>query len=200
MDTDKYQILEREFYERNSGVVAKELLGKFLVRKTSYGIISGRIVETEAYYGKDDSASHAARKKTTRNEVMFGISGVAYVYFIYGNYFLLNVVTEKKGTAGAVLLRSLEPVSGLEYFKWIRKVDKLPALLSGPAKLTQAFGITKQDNKRDLTKGDLYIGKRIIKENFNIKRSSRVGIKEGLDLLERYYIAGNPFISCAPRN
>ena len=105
--------LDRHFYERNTQVVAFELIGKVLVFKENGTKISGKIVETEAYFGAKDPASHAYRGMTPRNRVMFGAPGVSYVYFTYGNHHCLNVVTEKEGTAGAVLIRALEPISGV---------------------------------------------------------------------------------------
>ena len=117
------KLLPRSFYARDTKKVAKDLLGKMLVRKLTKGTIKGRIVETEAYYGEEDPASHAFRGRTERAKIMWGIPGTAYVYLIYGMYYLFNIVTEKKGKAGAVLLRALDPQEGIAVMKRIRKID-----------------------------------------------------------------------------
>ncbi len=127
--------LPRAFYEQKTISVAKQLLGKYLVRKHPQGDTVGRIVETEAYIGPQDLACHAAKGRTARTEVMFGQAGHAYVYFIYGFYNMLNLVTEKKGYPAAVLIRAVEPVDGVDLMKSRRRLDKLRALASGPGKL-----------------------------------------------------------------
>ncbi|GFP20137.1 DNA-3-methyladenine glycosylase [Candidatus Hakubella thermalkaliphila] len=106
--------LPREFYQRPTLTVAQDLLGKCLIRRTEEGLLVGKIVETEAYIGENDLACHASRGKTPRNEVMFGEAGHAYVYFTYGMFYCLNVVTEKKGFPAAVLIRSVEPMEGIK--------------------------------------------------------------------------------------
>ena len=144
------KVLSRFFYERPTLEVAKELLGKLLVRMWDGKRISGIIIETEAYIGEDDPACHASVGKTPRNCIMYGQAGFAYVYFIYGMYFCLNVVTERYGFPAAVLIRALEPVEGIEWMKKWRNKDKLSELTSGPGKLTQALFITKELNGVDL--------------------------------------------------
>ncbi|MFH1824015.1 MAG: DNA-3-methyladenine glycosylase [Candidatus Firestonebacteria bacterium] len=177
-------ILKRDFYSRKTIKVAKELLGKILIRKVKNKILSGRIVEVEAYLGKDDPASHASHGKLPRNSVMFGEPGLAYVYFCYGNHFLMNVVTEKEGTPGAVLIRALEPLKGIA-----------KNLTNGPGKLTKALSISKKFNSYDLTKGkELYIVDDGF-SNFKIVKTERVGIKKGKERLLRFYINGNRHIS-----
>jgi len=144
-------ILERAFYARPTITVARELLGKKLVRQTDGAKLSGVIIETEAYCGSRDSACHAHRGKTPRNTVMFGRPGVAYVYFTYGMHYLLNLVTEEEGNPCAVLVRALLPVSGLEEMQSRRKKHG-KELTNGPAKLCQALAIDKSLNGWDLTR------------------------------------------------
>jgi DNA-3-methyladenine glycosylase len=192
------QILNENFYERDTSLVAKELLGKILIRRTEEQDLGGIIVETEAYYGDTDPASHAFRGKTPRSEIMFGRAGIAYVYFCYGMYYLLNAVTEKQDVAGAVLIRSLEPVYGIETIKKRRKKEITEKLMNGPGKLTISLGIDLNDNGKDLTSetGNLYIAK----ANFPIKykkigRSQRVGIKNGKGEFLRYFFEKCEFVS-----
>ena len=145
--------LERSFYERNTQVVAFELIGKILVLKENGMTLSGKIVETEAYFGTQDPASHAYRGVTPRNQVMFGAPGISYVYFTYGSHHCLNVVTEKEDVAGAVLIRSLEPIDGVAIMRKRRGNVNEEQLTNGPGKLTQAFGITREHSGIDLTSG-----------------------------------------------
>jgi len=146
-------VLHRKFYNRPTLEVARSLLGKKLVRRIDGKELSGIIVETEAYCGTGDSACHAHRGQTLRNTVMFGPPGHAYVYFTYGMHYLLNVVTETKGNPCAVLLRAIEPLSGLTEMQAMRKRHG-KELTNGPAKLCQALGIDKSFNGWDLTKGE----------------------------------------------
>jgi len=183
--------------------VARELLSKSLVHRTDEGIISGRIVETEAYLGRDDPGSHAHCGVTSRNRIMFGPPGRAYIYLVYGSSYCLNVVTEKDGVGGAVLIRALEPEEGIGLMEKNRRIDGHLALLTnGPGKLTQALGITGSMNGADLTGNKLYIlsrdssGKKQSRpKGFKIVTTSRIGIKAGRHLLYRYYIRGNRFVS-----
>ncbi len=145
-------ILERDFYARPTITVARELLGKKLVRQINGAKLSGIIVETEAYCGRADSACHAHRGKTPRNAVMFGRAGVAYVYFTYGMHYMLNLVTEEEGNPCAVLVRSLLPLSGQDEMQARRKRHG-KELTNGPAKLCQAMAIDKSLNGWDLTRG-----------------------------------------------
>src|SRR3989338_6570908 len=134
--------LERSFYERNTQVVAFELIGKVLIFKQGDNFLSGKIVETEAYFGANDPASHAYRGVTPRNRVMFGQAGMSYVYFTYGNHHCLNIVTETEGVPGAVLIRALEPISGVPIMQRRRgKKITREQLTNGPGKLAQALGI-----------------------------------------------------------
>ena len=187
--------IQRFFFNRNTVTVAKGLLGKFIVRKYKGTKLTGRIVETEAYRGKDDPGSHAFRKKTPRNAVMFGEPGHAYVYFCYGNHYLFNIVTEKKGDAGAVLIRAVEPVSGACKMKKLRKTEDETNLTNGPAKFTQAFSIDKKLDGYDLTKNEIYIAGDGKKKSFKITAAKRIGIKTGLDKKWRFYVRGNKYVS-----
>jgi DNA-3-methyladenine glycosylase len=149
--------LSQTFYEQTTIDVAKQLLGKYLVRRHPEGETIGRIVETEAYVGPHDLACHASKGRTARTEVMFGPAGHAYVYFIYGFYNMLNLVTEAKDYPAAVLIRAVEPVSGVELMKERRKSDVLRNLASGPGKLCQAFSVDRTLNGTDLKGNTLYV-------------------------------------------
>jgi DNA-3-methyladenine glycosylase len=183
-----------KFFEKGTVKTARSLLGKYLVRIYKGRKIAGKITEVEAYRGKDDPGSHAFLRRTPRNEVMFGPPARAYVYFCYGNHFLFNVVTEKEGEAGAVLIRALEPAAGIDFMMKRRGTKDVFALSSGPAKLTQALAIDRRHNRMDLTGRELYLaeGK---KEKFRISRGPRIGIKQGLHLNWRFWIKGNRFVS-----
>ena len=149
--------LTRSFYEQNTVDVAQQLLGKYLVRTHPDGESVGRIVETEAYIGPQDLACHAAKGRTQRTEVMFGPAGHAYVYFIYGMYHMLNLVTEGKDYPAAVLIRAVEPLRGVELMKQRRRSEALRNLASGPGKLCQAFDIDRALNGADLCGKILFV-------------------------------------------
>jgi len=174
-------ILKKLFYERETVTVAKELIGKTLVRKINGIELSGIITETEAYRGKDDPASHAAVKMTNRNKVMFGPVGISYVYFTYGMYFMLNVVAKsKKQNAGAVLIRGIYPQNGIKMMIKNRKIKNINKISDGPGKLTIAMKITmKEHNKNLMKKSSIYITDGIKPKKIII--SSRIGISKGLD-------------------
>mgnify|MGYP005841693641 CR=1 FL=1 len=195
-----YRILGSSFYRRGTGAVAKALLGKYLIRRLNGGLLIGRIVETEAYYHKNDPACHAYRGMTKRNAVMFGSCGRAYVYFTYGNHYLLNVVTGKIGCGEAVLIRALEPIEGLALMKKNRGLDCDENLTNGPGKLAQAMAIDMSFNGCDLRNSPLVIAQKELRQNFTIGRSRRIGISDGKELLERYYISGNRFVAVRPKN
>ena len=194
---DPATILPRAFYARDTVEVAGELLGEYLVIVKGRTQMVGRIVEVEAYRGSDDPASHAYRGITPRNAPMFGDPGHAYIYFTYGNHYCLNVTTQESGTPGAVLIRAIEPLEGLRAMrKWRPNVPDI-ALTNGPGKLTKALAIDKSLNQVDIAKpGPLYITD-VSREDFEIARSARVGIREGRDRLWRFYVLGNRYVSKA---
>jgi len=192
----KLEVLKREFYAENRVKVAEKLLGKLLVRELPEGTLIGKIVEVEAYGGRDDPASHAYKGKTPRNQVMFGKPGLAYIYFTYGMHYCLNVKAEREGVPGAVLIRALEPIEGIEIMKKNRGVEKITELTSGPAKLTKAMRITTELNGWDLTLGKkLFICKPPCEEKLEIVAAPRIGIKAGTERLWRFYIRDNAFVS-----
>ncbi|MFH0887193.1 MAG: DNA-3-methyladenine glycosylase [bacterium] len=185
--------LPRSFYRRSTLRVAKALLGKNLVRVVGGHILAGRIVETEAYFGQD-RASHSYRGPTKRSQPMFEEAGHAYVYFVYGNHYCFNVVTEKVGRAGAVLIRALEPVSGMRRMVLNRNGIKDKGISNGPGKLCQAFAIDKKFNRADLTGKVLFITDG---EDCDIKvvRTTRIGISEAKEKPYRFYIKSNEYVS-----
>jgi len=190
------RILRRPFYRRNTVCVAKELLGKVLVRRLGDTRLEGIIVETEAYRGYDDAASHAYRGPTRRNQVMFGEPGHAYVYFTYGMHYCLNVTTEPAGQAGAVLIRAVQPVKGIVEMKKRRRTDHLRDLSNGPAKLTRAFVVDKTLNGHDLTSGEkLFIIKPSHAERVRVSVTTRIGIRTSAEKPWRFFIKENPFVS-----
>jgi DNA-3-methyladenine glycosylase len=186
--------LNRNFYNRPTLKVAKELLGKYLVVQANGEILTGKIVETEAYIGYKDPASHAYRGMTLRNRVMFGDPGYAYVYFTYGMHHCLNLVTEKKGYPAAVLIRALEPMQGIEIMQNRRKRKSLTDLASGPAKLCQALGVDRKFNGEDLCSDSIWVEDRG-EEIKSISSSARIGIKEKDKKNWRFLIRNNEFVS-----
>jgi len=193
--------LPRSFYSRDTRRVARALLGKVLVRNASPPL-TARIVEVEAYLGEADPAAHAAAGRTLRNAVLFGPPGHAYIYFIYGNHYCLNVSCEPDGQAGGVLFRALEPLTGIEEMALARGIElrtskDLRLLTSGPGRLCEAFGITRtRDNDCDLTleKSSLWIGDDGYRPR-GIAATPRIGITKAADMPLRYILADNPFVS-----
>ncbi len=197
--------LPREFFARDPRKVARELLGKVLVRNSpgnQKSTLTARIVEVEAYLGGDDPAAHAFAGRTLRNEVLFGPPGHAYVYFIYGNHYRLNVSCEREGQAGCLLFRALEPLSGIEEMArargiTIRRPRDLRLLTTGPGRLTKAFGVTRlRDNGCDMTSSEssLWIGDDAYRPT-RILLSPRIGITKAADRKLRYVVARSPFVS-----
>jgi DNA-3-methyladenine glycosylase len=195
------QALERAFFARNPRRVARELIGKILIRDNEIRL-GARIVEVEAYLGESDAAAHAAAGKTPRNSVLFGPPGHAYVYFIYGNHYCLNVSCEREGNAGSVLFRALEPLFGMEEMARARGIS-LPSprhmclLTSGPGRLAEAFGITRsRDNGRDLTTpaSGLWIGKDGFRAQ-DIRLTRRIGITKAADEQLRFILGGSLCLS-----
>lgn len=193
--TSFYAPLVRDFYARPSDEAAVDLLGKILVRRVDHDVMAAKIVEVEAYFGYDDPASHACRGMTRRNAIMFGPPGFAYVYLNYGVHWLLNAVTESEGTAGAVLIRAVEAIEGIDRMLENRPVGLVHELGSGPGKLTKAMLIGPEENGLDLTDGEseLYIAHS--DEEPVVGRSARVGISSGQERMLRFFINGSEFIS-----
>jgi len=184
--------LPRSFYERGAVEVARDLLGKVLV----HGPTGGIIVETEAYLGGDDLASHSAAGITDRTRVIFGPAGHAYVYLVYGMYDCMNIVAERTGAPGCVLIRALEPVEGVDIMRARRpKARSDRDLASGPGKLTRALGITREHTGKDMTRGDLVVVAQPVATPFEIAVTPRVGITKCADLPLRFIMKGNRFVS-----
>src|SRR5205807_732820 len=202
--------LERAFFNRDPRIVARQLLGKLIVRREEQRregrkMLAGRIVEVEAYLGADDAAAHAAAGRTARNEVLFGPPGHAYIYFIYGVHFCLNISCLPEGDAGCVLIRALEPLEGIEAMAEARglqsndfsSVRSLRAIASGPGKLCEALQITRsRDNGKDMLSpgSDLVV----IDDGYRAKKihiTPRIGITKSAAMPLRYLIAENAFVS-----
>jgi len=189
------KVLPRSFYERDTSEVARALLGKILVHRGHEGLTSGKIVEVEAYYGEGDPASRASRGKTKMNEIMWGPGGRAFVYMVHGNW-LFNVTAEREGIPGAVLIRALEPLEGIELMRKRRGTKLEKELTSGPGKLTEAMAITGAHHGLDLTDQDSEL---VIVEgepkDFTVGSSHRIGVSADLERKLRFYMDGNPFVS-----
>jgi DNA-3-methyladenine glycosylase len=184
--------LSRAFFARPTLAVARDLLGCYLVHETARGRLRGRLVEVEAYLGPHDPASHAYRR-TPRSEVMWGPPGTAYVYFSYGSHACLNVVTEPAGTAGAVLLRAIEPAEGLEEMARRRGTRRPRLIGAGPGRLTEAMGVTLANNRADLVRGALYLapGPRPRR----VAATPRIGISVAADVPWRFVDADSTCLS-----
>jgi len=197
--------LSREFFNRDPETVARELLGKLLIRREGRILLAGRIVEDEAYLGQEDPAAHAYNGRTARNSVLFGPPGHAYVYFIYGNHYCLNVSCMPEGQGEGVLFRAMQPVFGLEQMAAARDVDLVASprasqvrmISSGPGRMSEALGITRvRDNDKDLTSPrsglwlaeDGFVPERIV-------ATPRIGISKAADRPLRFMIAGNSYVS-----
>jgi DNA-3-methyladenine glycosylase len=197
--------LPRDFFDRDARTVARELLGKLLVRRDGRSLLAGRVVEAEAYLGAEDPAAHAFNGKTTRNAVLFGPPGHAYIYFIYGNHYCTNVSCTLSGSGGGVLLRALEPVFGVQAMAAARgiqlppqpRTSQLRLISSGPGRLSEALDITRmRDNGKDYTspRTDLWFaddGYAVTK----VRATPRIGVTKAADRPLRFVIAGNPFVS-----
>ncbi|QQY79587.1 DNA-3-methyladenine glycosylase [Keratinibaculum paraultunense] len=198
--------LDKNFYMRDTLIVAKELLGKILVRNVDGKLLKGKIVETEAYLGLKDKAAHSyGGRRTKRVETMYGEPGRAYVYFIYGMYYCFNIVTKEKGIPEAVLIRAIEPLEGIDemaknrFGKPYGQLNKYQRenLTNGPGKLSMAFNIDKTLDKEKLWGNKLYLEEGIC-EDFNIIETTRIGIdyaEEAKYFPYRFYIEGNPHVS-----
>jgi DNA-3-methyladenine glycosylase len=199
------RLLPRTFFNRDPRVVSRDLLGKLVVRRQGRKLLAGRIVEVEAYLGAGDAAAHAAAGRTARNQVLWGPPGHAYVYFIYGVHYCLNISCLPDGEAGCVLIRALEPVTGIQGMARARglqdlhtgSVKDLRKLLSGPGRLCQALGITRpRDNGKDMVspKSDL----QVYQDGFVpgvIAVTRRIGITKSAEMPLRFSIKANRFVS-----
>jgi DNA-3-methyladenine glycosylase len=192
------RVLPQSFYARPTLTVAEELLGKVLVHRTREGTASGVIVETEAYIGEDDPACHASFGRTARSEPLFGPPGFAYVYLNYGIHYLMNAVTEADGYPGAVLIRALQPLDGIELMTKRRAPEGRAIdehdLCRGPGNLTKALGITIKDNRLDLATSTLTIEDRGISVG-RIATGSRIGIRVAVERPWRYWVEGHRSVS-----
>ena len=199
------KLLQREFFNRDPREVSRELLGKLIVRTVREKKLVGRIVEVEAYLGEGDLAAHAAAGQTKRNAVLFGPPGHAYVYFIYGVHYCLNISCLPDGDAGCLLIRALEPVSGIEEMMKARRLNDLELisrhdfrkLTSGPGRLCEALGITRErDNGKDMVSAASDL--QVTDDGFEageIVVTARIGITKAAEKPLRYVIAGNEFVS-----
>jgi DNA-3-methyladenine glycosylase len=204
---DQAKVLQTAFFDRDPRKVARALLGKLLIRQTPPGILAGRVVETEAYLGEGDLAAHASAGKTARNFVLFGPPGHAYVYFIYGNHFCLNVSCLPEGVPGCVLFRALQPVAGTEDMARARGIEvrrgsdlrsnDLKKISSGPGRLCEALGITRErDNGKNLVSAQSDL--QLADDGYRVGRvivTARIGITKSSGEMLRYAISGNSFVS-----
>ena len=183
------------FYDRATEIVARELLGAVLEHRTAEGTVRGRIVETEAYLGPDDPACHAAAGLTERTRVLHGPPGHAYVYFIYGMHWCFNAVTREAGHGSAVLVRALEPLSGLALMRRRREIDDDVGLTSGPARLCEAFAIGRSQNGVRLDRGPLRILQGLSVPDESVLVTPRIGIRKAADWPLRFLVKQNAFVS-----
>jgi DNA-3-methyladenine glycosylase len=189
----------REFYDRATEGVARDLLGAILECRTRDGVASGRIVETEAYLGEEDLACHAAAGRTARTDPLYGPPGMAYVYFIYGMYWCFNAVTRAEGQPSAVLVRALEPIEGLVLMRRRRaRVRRELDLTNGPGKLCQALGIEARHNRLPLDAPPLLIRRGVDVPREAVTVTPRVGISRAAHWPLRWFITDNPFVSKTP--
>ncbi len=199
--------IDKSFYRRETEKVARNLLGKYLIRKNPEGITGGKIVETEAYLGERDPASHSAEGNVTeRTEIMFGPPGHAYVYLIYGMYHCFNVITEDEGKPESVFIRAIEPIYGINLMKKRRNIqikneDEPIELTNGPGKLCIAMDIDDKMNGIDLLNDELFLAESGKSESFDILKAKRINIDYADEAKEwklRYLIDGNPYLSKEP--
>ena len=195
-------MLPQDFYDRPTELVARDLLGAILECRSAEGVVSGRIVETEAYVGEDDLACHAAAGRTARTDPLYGAPGIAYVYFIYGMYWCFNAVTRAAGEPSAVLVRALEPMGGIELMRERRgrRSRRDTELTNGPGKLCQALGIDGQFNRNPLQTPPLVIRRGIEVPRQAVTVTPRVGITRCADWPLRWFISDSPYVSKTPAN
>ncbi|MBK7501140.1 MAG: DNA-3-methyladenine glycosylase [Ignavibacteriales bacterium] len=201
IDTTQNLVLTRKFFIRPVLVVAKDLLGKVLIKKDGNRVLAARIIEVEAYDGKVDKASHSFNGKTKRNEVMFNEGGYFYVYFTYGAHFCCNVVTGKRNNGEAVLIRAVEPLLGINkmienrFGRELKSEKEIYNLTSGPGKVCKAFGFNKEHSGLDLTNSSVFIVNQPKLKNNMIGVSKRIGITKSASLPWRFFEIGNPYLS-----
>ena len=186
--------LPRKFYGRDPGEVAKGLLGNILVRKLGSETLSGLIVETEAYYGSEDPASRARHGMRNYNRLMWGEPGLVFIYNVH-KYWMLNIVAHRQEQVGAVLVRAVEPIDGLEAMKKNRGIEDVIELTNGPGKLTVSFDIDKRLNGVPVTSHEAGITIAENQVDLRIKSSHRIGVREDMERKLRFYIDGNRFVS-----
>ena len=183
------------FYDRSTEAVARDLLGAVLEHRSAGGIVRGRIVETEAYLGPHDPACHAAAGLTARTRTLHGPPGTAYVYFIYGMHWCFNAVTREEGHGSAVLIRAVEPLSGQALMRRRRGVEREADLTSGPARLCDAFGITRDQDGLRLDRGPLRILRGLAVPDEAVLITPRIGIRKAAEWPLRYLVQGSRFVS-----
>ena len=190
------RVLPRAFYERETEIVAREMLGTVLECETSAGIASGIIVETEAYLGEHDLACHAAAGRTARTEPLYGPPGTSYVYFIYGMYWCFNAVTRAEGLPSAVLVRAVEPLAGIDLMRKRRsRVRNEVDLTSGPGKLCTALGIDGSMSAKSLQRKPLVIREGQSVPDDKVEVTTRIGITKSADWPLRWIVKGNRYVS-----
>ena len=190
------RVLPRAFYERETEIVAREMLGTVLECETSAGIASGIIVETEAYLGEHDLACHAAAGRTARTETLYGPPGTSYVYFIYGMYWCFNAVTRAEGLPSAVLVRAVEPLAGIDLMRKRRSLIRNEVdLTSGPGKLCTALGIEGSMSAKSLQRKPLVIREGEWIPDDKVEVTTRIGITRSADWPLRWIVKGNRFVS-----
>lgn len=191
--------LPRDFYERDTEHVARELLGAVIECRTRDGVAAGRIVETEAYVGEHDLACHAAAGRTRRTAPLYGPPGIAYVYFIYGMYWCVNAVTRAEDMPSAVLIRAVEPLVGLDLMHRRRPTARRGVdLTNGPGKLCLALGISGVHNWHPLQRPPLVIRSGETVADSNVTITPRIGVSKAVDWPLRWFMSDNPFVSKTP--
>ena len=195
-----YSTLKRplSFFAKDAKHVARSILGDYIVVKKGKTTLVGKIVETEAYLGIKDDASHSFKGKVTeRNKILYNKGGIVYIYLIYGKLYCFNIVVSKKGDPQAVFIRALEPIEGISYMKRKRAVKKEKDLTNGPCRWTQGLGITKNILGESICSDSMFIARNNSKK-FKITAKKRIGVdyaSKGKDLKLRFYIKDNPFVS-----
>lgn len=195
LNTEQMEKLPLAFYQRDTTQVAKELLGCYLVHNSPEGVTAGRIVETEAYLGQTDPACHSYGGMTDRCKTMFGPAGRVYVYLIYGIHYCFNITTDRPDLAAAVLIRALEPVEGIKLMQKRRGREKVTELCSGPGKLAQAMGFTREHDGASLFDGVIEVYGGGLRPEEEMVATTRIGISKAADWPLRFYLKNNPYVS-----